>query len=313
MPEVTGTVGRTVEHTVPEVAAAAKQTVKDVTSSAGAAVQRVTPEDVATKNVAAPAPPSRPSAPSASAKTTGRDEREIAPLFDGTESSFKRWRHVGAGSSGHDDGTLHLRGGDDLGLVYFAANGFDDFRMQVQYRPERGAQVGLAVRFSNPEHAAEKLSEAGEEAEENSAYVALDTGFEVHLGGQRPAVEPGTFNGVQFGKAAGAQRHPHRAEVNWGEWNALELVASGDEYSVLLNGTETARFTNVDAVRGRRAAEQPGAGFVGFLLRGGQVRIRRVELHPELPEKRGAERTGSRGNGETRGRGAASPSVPTHH
>jgi hypothetical protein len=327
VPEVTGAVGRTVERTVPEVTGAvgrtALPTVPAVAAAAGARLEGATPVVNEAKrdvepNVAAlgssgpyrpatPAKPSRPGAPSAPSApsrpptpsgVTVPSELESMPLFDGTDASFRRWKHVGGGSAVHDEGLLLLEAGDDLGLVYFVAQGFDDFRTRVQYRAEQGAQVGLAVRFAKP-------ADSPEESEENQAYAVIQTGFEVHLGSQRPAVEPGTFNGVLLGKAVGAQVHPQRAEIAWGEWNEIEVTARGSEYSVRLNGKETARLTNVDASRGRRAADRSDAGYIGFLLRGGEIWIRRIELEPLAPETRAP-------TGEEGGR-RPSRAARTHH
>lgn len=55
------------------------------------------------------------------------------------------------------------------------------------------------------------------------------------------------------------------------------LQPVGDEYLVRMNGRRTATFRNTDNARGASAGADPEAGFVGVVLRRGEVVIRRFE------------------------------------
>lgn len=68
-----------------------------------------------------------------------------------------------------------------------------------------------------------------------------------------------------------------------GEFNDFELVAVGKSYTVRINGVATARMTNLDDYRGKRADEDSQSGLVGFLMRRGRVALRRVLVEP-LPD-----------------------------
>jgi hypothetical protein len=208
-------------------------------------------------------------------------------LFDGSEESFKDWRHVGAGTFERRGDELYLSAGSDSGLVYFAAHRFGDLRLRFQYRLDSAdAAMTLAARFLDPRQPVpDREDPAVRYPYENQAYVAADTGFEVELGVQRRGVDPGTFHGVLLGDAPGAQLHVNDAPVRLDDWNDFELDVVGDVYAVRINGQETARFTNLDDYRSKPAIADSNAGFIGFLMRRGQIALRRVMLEqPGLPE-----------------------------
>ena len=70
-------------------------------------------------------------------------------LFDGTQTSYERWRHAGAGEVTLSDGVLRTSGG--LGLFWFAEREFADATFTLQWREARpdGARSngGVFVRF----------------------------------------------------------------------------------------------------------------------------------------------------------------------
>ena len=194
-------------------------------------------------------------------------EEESAVLFDGTKESMKAWKKVGSGELEHQDDALRMMPGNDRGLAYYTAGRFDDFRLKAQYRLDKpDLATSLVVRFLDPEKpVAEREHPERKHHYDNQAYVAVHTGFEVSLGTGLGG-DAGTLVGIPFGDAPGSQAHPATAEVKAGEWNEIEIEARGDDYTVRLNGVETARFTNTDSWRGRLAASGTEAGHVGILM-----------------------------------------------
>jgi hypothetical protein len=221
--------------------------------------------------------------PKRQAEPEGARPQEERPgrlaIFDGAEKSLEGWRLVGSGSIEYHDGQLHLDAGPERGLVYYSAKRFDDFRLNTRFKlnpPD--AQVFLALRFLDPQQPVpDRENPEISYPYDNPAYVASHTGFEVQLGGRRPAIEPGTFEGVLLGEAPGAQVNPERAEVNPDDWNDLAIEVQGNCYEVRLNGKTTCRFENIDAYRGKPAAAAASAGYLGLEMRSGGAFFDRIE------------------------------------
>ena len=210
-------------------------------------------------------------------------------LFDGTDESFRCWKLVGAGKLERSDGELHIIAGDDCGLAYYTGHGFDDFRLRLQYRPNSSEVATTAVvHFLDPEQPVPDRDDPSiQYSYENRAYVAPHTGFEVQLSSAQPGDDPGTFEGVLLGDAGGAQLHDERADVKPGDWNELEVEVAGSCHVARLNGKQTASFANPDSYRGKPASAAPHAGFIGLLIRKGEVWLRNIEV--EVRAGRGTE------------------------
>lgn len=210
----------------------------------------------------------------------GQEPQETVALFDGSPESKEKWRLVGSGALDLRDSELHLRAGNDRGLAYYPGQRFGDFRLKVRYRLGKpDAPVSAAVRFRNPLEPVPGREDPNKKQHyDNPAYVAAHTGFEVRLGSGLGG-DPGTLVGIPVGDGPDAQRHGHSGELTTEDWNELELEVRGEEYAVRLNGTETSRYTNADAWRGK-AATEPQAGFIGIVL-GEQPRARRAPPGPQ--------------------------------
>jgi hypothetical protein len=201
-------------------------------------------------------------------------------LFDGTDEAFRRWKFVGAGKLERSDGELHCTAGEDCGLAYYAAHGFGDFCLRLQYRPASTDVVTTAVvHFLDPEEPVPDRDDPSVlYSYENRAYVAPHTGFEVQLGSPQPGADPGIFEGVLLGDAPGAQLHAETANVKSGDWNDLEVEVEGHRHVARLNGRQTARFNNPDPYRGKPASAAAHAGFIGLFMRKGEVWLRDIEV-----------------------------------
>jgi lipid-binding SYLF domain-containing protein len=229
-------------------------------------------------------------------------------LFEGSRDSMGAWKQVGAGECQFRDGQLQLRSGRDRGLTYYTERRFDDFRLRARYRlasPE--APITAAVRFLDPERPVPDREDPEKKYRyDNQAYVAAHTGFEVYLGtGGGDA--PGTLAGIPAGDGPGQQRRGPAAELKHDDWNELDLEVRGNDYTVRLNGVETARFTNDDPWRGKPASAGSDAGFVGFVMgeqprQAGHRPAPSPLAGPILPGQRGkGPRAGAEAPGEQAG------------
>lgn len=227
------------------------------------------------------------------------EEGEGGPirLFDGKEESLEKWKAVGSGCMEFEEGDLCVEAGDDLGLVYFEQGKFDDGILRLKFLPKTpDFDASVAVRFRDPSQPVpDRENPETKYNYDNPAYVASHTGFAVQLASERPGVEPGTFEGVLFGEAEGAQLHQERGEIRTDDWNELEVEIEGNCFAVRLNGRSTSRFANVDAFRGKSSRDDPDSGFVGFLHRKGRIHLKDIEFEPreartsEAPESRPEE------------------------
>ena len=63
----------------------------------------------------------------------------------------------------------------------------------------------------------------------------------------------------------------------------MEIEVVGQTYVVRLNGTETTRFDNVDAFRGKPASVDPQSGFIGLQAHTGRVAFRNIRVSTTVP------------------------------
>jgi len=233
----------------------------------------------------------------------GAKEEGPVSLFDGTEESLENWKSVGWGQMRYEGGELCVESGNDLGLVYFEGEKFDDGVLRLKFLPKtEDFDASVAVRFRDPSQPVpDRDNPETKYNYDNPAYVASHTGFAIHLANHPPAAVPGTFEGILFGEGDGAQLHEESAESRTDDWNELEVEIEGNCYAVTLNGKSTSRFVNVDSYRGKSTEDDSDSGFVGLLHRKGRIHLKDVEFVPrearaeeapeqeEAPEEAGEE------------------------
>ncbi|MDG9700746.1 family 16 glycoside hydrolase [Streptomyces sp. DH37] len=159
-------------------------------------------------------------------------------LFDGTEKSFGRWRHVGGGAFElNDDGTLTSSTTvPGMGMLWFPERRYDDFSLKLRFRddaPGAGrANSGVFVRFPDVhDHPEEPRPE----------WVAITYGHEVQIldrpdGDQYKTGSVYGFDRVGLGGAGVTEK---------GTWNEYEIRVVGQHYSVFRNGVLINEFDNV--------------------------------------------------------------------
>jgi choline dehydrogenase-like flavoprotein len=208
-------------------------------------------------------------------------------LFDGTVGSLANWLQVGPGNFQYDAGeqVLISRPGADIGLLLYTAQAFSDFTLRLQFRMDaRSDNSGVFVRFRDPREAP-PANVNDPRIASNAAWLAVDTGFEVQIDDaavpdQADKHRTGAIYDIEIGPAPGQQQYARGSSLQPGEWNDLEVHVVGDNYSVRLNGFETASFTNADVTRGLSAGQDPLSGYLGLQTHTGAVSIRAIRILP---------------------------------
>ena len=167
-------------------------------------------------------------------------------LFDGFTT--RDWRMLGEGGFRIVDATLETSaGGNDLGLLWYQKPMPNDFVLKLEWlRWNDHDNSGVFLRFPDP------LSKGYN----NPAYVGVHFGFEVQIDELAPNVLQST--GAIYNEP-GQNRTPVAARAP-GQWNEFEIRVQGQQYTVMLNGTQVTAFTNTAA--GRGSTSQPT--FIGL-------------------------------------------------
>jgi hypothetical protein len=88
----------------------------------------------------------------------------------------------------------------------------------------------------------------------------------------------GAVYAVPIGSGPGQQAYATGSSLQPGEWNDCEISVAGETYTIILNGFQTANFTNNDPSRGRPASQDPLSGFIGLQSHTGAVSFRAVRI-----------------------------------
>ncbi|PSL03705.1 glucose/arabinose dehydrogenase [Haloactinopolyspora alba] len=155
------------------------------------------------------------------------------PLYDG--ETLDGWTQAGPGGFDIDEcGLLQPHGG--MGLLWYDQQKFTDYTMRVDFRVQNpDDNSGVYVRFPDPQGDPTNTIDEGHEVQ---IYEATD--------------DPMTRTGAIYNYAPAEPL----ATNPIGEWNTMEIEVIGQEYRVVLNGTEVTTFTG-DGTR-------PLEGFVGL-------------------------------------------------
>jgi hypothetical protein len=206
-------------------------------------------------------------------------------LFDGTEKTFKHWHAVGRGSFSLIDGLIVPYPAEDLGLFYYAPHTFGDFVLRLQFRLESlDDNSGVFVRSRDPRLPVPDRNDPSiKHPYANQAWVPVHTGFEVQIDEQaRPGGldknRTGAIYDMSIGPSVGQQQFHRGPALQQGVWNDYELEVSGDDYTVRLNGQQTATFTNTDSFRGKSPAQDSLYGYIGLQSHTGRVAFRNIRI-----------------------------------
>jgi hypothetical protein len=201
-----------------------------------------------------------------SLKTTG--------LFNGR--NLDGWTHVLADPSvprdavwSVMDGILICKG-TPLGVLH-TKRAFTNFRLVLEYRWAPGTppgNSGILTRINGPSRALPRCAEV--QLQHGNAGDVLG------LQGMNVAAGQPRFFEVKAHKIAGDIAGANKtldAEKPAGEWNRIEVLADGANYTVWMNGQQINQVTGVEVV----------AGPLGLQSEGGEIQFRNVVLTP-LPD-----------------------------
>lgn len=158
-------------------------------------------------------------------------------LFDGTESSFEQWQHVGGGAFGlNDDGSMTSSTDvEGMGMLWYPKRRWSDYSLKLQFRDdapgEGNANAGVFARFPNVHDNPE---------ESRPEWVAIKYGHELQIL-DRPdgdMYKTGSVYGFDRVGLGGAGVTPK------GTWNDYEIKVVGQHYSVYRNGELINEFDN---------------------------------------------------------------------
>jgi choline dehydrogenase-like flavoprotein len=233
-------------------------------------------------------------------------------LFDGTEASLNRWKTAGRGGQGFVlvNGELVSYGGNDIALLWYAKEAFDNFTLRLRFRvfDRDRHNSGVFVRFRNPLSPVAPVIRARAQAnqdpiDDNPALRAVYSGFEVQIDdagrgdsrkdfyGVRP--EPDGLRKNRTGAiykipAGDFIAHQNRHDAAWQQYTPgpalvpgrlfeYEIKVSGDTYAVTLADLstgakqQTTTYDNADKERGLATLAGQPAGHVGLQSYPGQV------------------------------------------
>ncbi|MEW2551941.1 family 16 glycoside hydrolase [Streptomyces zhihengii] len=190
-------------------------------------------------------------------------------LFDGTQSTFSQWQHVGGGAFGltADGAMTSSTTVPGMGMLWFPQRSYGDFSLKLQWRDDApgtgNANGGVFVRFpyvhDNPE-------------ESRPEWVAIKYGHEIQVL-DRPdgdMYKTGSVYGFDRVGLAGAGVTPK------GTWNDYEIRVEGQHYSVFRNGKLINEFDNTGGqVFQPPRSDDPGtdgrryaSGYIGLQVHG---------------------------------------------
>jgi choline dehydrogenase-like flavoprotein len=226
-------------------------------------------------------------------------EAGFRPLFDGTATTFARWRLAGPGGGGmlHLNGEMVSYGDGGLRLFYFATETFSDFTLRLQFKIFDPAKhnSGVFIRFPRPtlDLATDELKRrAAHEAAfdpGNPAWRPVIAGFEVQVDDN--AIGDGTkdFYGIRpepnglYKNRTGAIYKIQAGDRIWhlnmnepavqnytpgpalvpGVWFEYEIVVQGDNYTVFLTNTQTGERRQTTSFHNTDAERGRAPGFIG--------------------------------------------------
>jgi type 1 glutamine amidotransferase len=155
------------------------------------------------------------------------------------------WKQAGPGSFKVDNGVATADGG--MGLWYLDGTKYKDFVLRLEYRQAKAsANSGVYVRFPRVD---------------GTPNLPIDEGYEIQIYSGEPAKN-------STGAVYGFQPPSQLPQKPPGEWNDMEITATGQKYVVTLNGKVINTYT------GSRALE----GMIGLQNHSDEVSFRNVRV-----------------------------------
>jgi Domain of Unknown Function (DUF1080) len=154
------------------------------------------------------------------------DSNEFTYLFDG--QSIDGWCMAGPGKFVLVEYGKSLQSEGGMGLLWYTKKKYKDFVLRIDWKVSRtNDNSGIFIRFSNPD---------------NDPWIAVNTGYEIQIDDMAmPDGNPLHKTGAIYNFAAPSNAN---ASKPVGQWNTFEIEATGQKYSITLNGEKAiAEFT----------------------------------------------------------------------
>ena len=120
------------------------------------------------------------------------------------------------------------------------------------------------------------LPEPPDKGYDNTAYVAVDFGFEVQIDQLARDDGAAVHKTAAIYDFAGPHDPAHLPVNPPGQWNQFEIRVHGQTYDVSLNGTPVTHYVNPDPARAALDAGAPS--FIGLQTHTGRVGFRHIQL-----------------------------------
>ena len=197
-------------------------------------------------------------------------------LYDGTAASLEAWNQAGPGRfAQQSDCTIRSEGG--MGLLWHEAE-LGSYSLKLDWMLAGDDNSGVFIGFPDPG---------------NDPWVAVDKGYEIQI--DPTDADDRTTGSIYTFKAADLAARDAALKPA-GQWNAYEIVVTGQRIQVLLNGVAINDYTSTDPARDLTR------GFIGLQNHGDadDVRFRNVrvkDLDVVAPETRATTGTAPGGSG----------------
>lgn len=166
--------------------------------------------------------------------TSGTNEE----ILINAEQGLSNWQQIGSGNWRAEDGAIVADAGNGF-LV--TKKSYKDFRLVAEFWADHTTNSGIFIRVDDP------------------SYISAYSSYEVNIFDQRSNKSYGT--GGIVGVAA-----VNPMPTAGGQWNTFEIIAKGEQLTVILNGKETVNITNDRHENGPIALQiGPGAGETGAI------------------------------------------------
>jgi hypothetical protein len=228
-----------------------------------------------------------------------QSESGFVHLFDGTDSSFKKWRLAGPEGGGmlHLNGELISYGEGGLRLFYYAAESFSDFTLRLQFRISNPANhnSGVFLRFPRPTLPLSDVLKTRIASEpsfdpNNAAWKPVISGFEVQIDDNAYGDSQKDFYGIKpeppgkFKNRTGAIYKIQAGDRVWhlgfneptlqtytpgpalvpNIWFEYEIIVQGNNYTVFLTNTETNERKQTTSFQNTDGDRGQSSGFIGL-------------------------------------------------
>lgn len=245
-----------------------------------------------------------------------QSETGFRPLFDGTETTFKKWQLAGPGGGGMLDinGELVSYGGGGLRLFYYAAEAFGDFTLRLQFRifDMAAHNSGVFLRFPRPTLGLSDALKARIPHEpafdpNNAAWNPVISGFEVQIDDNALGDSTKDYYGIRpepnglYKNRTGAIYKIQAGDRIWhlntnepavqtytpgpflvpGVWFEYEIIVQGDDYKVFLTNVQTGDRRQTTSFHNTDGARGRSPGFIGVqAYSGNTVAWRHIRIKP---------------------------------